>query len=240
MLKEDLHTHTLYSHGSGTVEQNVLAAMQKGLSRVGIAEHGPMHLFFPVRWDALLRLRREIDRMNTLYGNKIQVLMGLEANLLGDGITDIPEDTSLFDYLMLGYHKGTAPRDAISRRWMRALLFRQGKHHGKANAMAYAHAMEKFPMLINITHPGAYIPVDIPTLARFAAVHNVALELNESHASMNMDDIHAARAEGARFCLSSDAHHPQNVGNVQKSLALARAAGVLDDVVNFSEETETV
>lgn len=233
MLIEDLHTHTVYSHGKGTVEQNVLAAIQKGLARIGIAEHGPKHLFFPVKWDALLRLRHEIDRLNDRYGDKIQVLMGLEANLLGDGLTDVPEDTSLFDYLMLGYHKGTAPCDALSRGWTRALLFGQRKRHGKNNALAYVHAMEQLPKLINISHPGTYIPVDIATLARAAAAQHVTLELNESHQSVSINDIHAARAEGAKFYLSSDAHHPRNVGNVQNSVALARAAGVLDQVVNW-------
>ncbi|GFP36073.1 putative hydrolase, partial [Candidatus Hakubella thermalkaliphila] len=39
----DLHTHTVYSHGKGTVEDIVRVAMRRGLQAVGIADHGPSH-----------------------------------------------------------------------------------------------------------------------------------------------------------------------------------------------------
>lgn len=234
MLVTDYHTHTQYSHGKGTVEENVLAGIFRGLRRLGIAEHGPGHLFFPVKWEALLRLRREIDRMNEKYGGQIEVLMGLEANLLGEGATDIPADTSIFDFMLLGYHKGTAPVDRISRGWMRALLFRQGKRHAKPNAEAYLRAMDAAPGLLGITHPGTYIPVDIRMLAEGAAARGVALELNESHHSMSLDDLRIAQEAGASFFLGSDAHRPERVGVVTNSLALAKEAGALGRVINWA------
>ena len=49
MLTKDLHTHTLYSHGKGTPEENVLAAVSMGLKTVAVSEHGPGHMFFGVR-----------------------------------------------------------------------------------------------------------------------------------------------------------------------------------------------
>ena len=49
MLTKDLHTHTLYSHGKGTPEENVLAAISCGLKTVAVSEHGPGHMFFGVR-----------------------------------------------------------------------------------------------------------------------------------------------------------------------------------------------
>ena len=35
----DLHTHTFYSHGTGSVRENVIAAIKHGLKRVAITEH---------------------------------------------------------------------------------------------------------------------------------------------------------------------------------------------------------
>jgi len=240
MLTADLHTHTTYSHGKGSVEENVRAAIGCGLKRIAISEHGPRHMFFPVQWPELIKLRREIDRMNSVYGNQIEVLMGLEANLLGDGLTDVPEDTSIFDFVLLGYHKGTFPTDAISRGWWRSLVFRQrAGAHAADNAAAYTHAMDSTEKLLAITHPGTYIPVDIPALARAAAAHGVALELNEGHHSMTLGDVLAAKAEGASFLISSDAHRPDRVGRVPQSLALAREAGVLDRVINWDDGNGT-
>ena len=39
----DLHTHTTYSHGKGSVEDNVRAAKFRGLSQIAIADHGIRH-----------------------------------------------------------------------------------------------------------------------------------------------------------------------------------------------------
>ncbi len=236
MLIEDLHTHTIYSHGKGTVEQNICAAIQKGLARVGISEHGPKHMFFPARMHGHIAIRKEIDHFNTVFAGKIHILMGIEANLTGDGLTDMPKDISLFDYVLLGYHKGSWPQDAISRRWLSSFFWRQrASVHGVKNSMAYVHAIERTKKLLAITHPGTYIPLDIPLLARAAQEHGVALELNEGHKSLSKEDLLAAAGEGAHFLISSDAHKPKNVGRVDYSVALAREAGVLDRVINWRE-----
>ena len=33
----DYHTHTKYSHGKGTIEENVLEAISKGIKTIGIS-----------------------------------------------------------------------------------------------------------------------------------------------------------------------------------------------------------
>ena len=40
----DIHTHTTFSHGKGSMEDNVKAAIEKGLSAVAISDHGPGHI----------------------------------------------------------------------------------------------------------------------------------------------------------------------------------------------------
>ena len=40
----DYHTHTKYSHGKGTIEENVLEAISKGIKTIGISDHGYKHL----------------------------------------------------------------------------------------------------------------------------------------------------------------------------------------------------
>ena len=86
----DYHTHTNYSHGKGTPEENVLAAIEKGLRRIAISEHAGAHLFYGVRGTRLARLRREVDALARRYANEIEVLMGLECNLMAAGKCDAP------------------------------------------------------------------------------------------------------------------------------------------------------
>ena len=45
----DLHTHTIFSHGKGTIEQNVRAALDRGLTHIAITDHGPGHLFYGMK-----------------------------------------------------------------------------------------------------------------------------------------------------------------------------------------------
>ena len=47
-LLYDLHTHTTYSHGKGSIEDNVREAFNQGLEFVAISDHGPGHLFYGI------------------------------------------------------------------------------------------------------------------------------------------------------------------------------------------------
>ena len=42
----DYHTHTTFSHGKGSIEDNVKVAAEKGLKAVSISDHGPGHIFY--------------------------------------------------------------------------------------------------------------------------------------------------------------------------------------------------
>ena len=95
--------------------------------------------------------------------------------------------------------------------------------------------MDKTEKIIAVTHPGTYIPVDLTDLARTAKERGVALEINEGHRNMSLDDVLEAKAEGASFLLSSDAHRPSRVGQASNSIALAREAGILGQCMNWEE-----
>ena len=45
----DHHTHTVYSHGKGSIEDNVKVALSKGLKSVAITDHGPGHLTYGLK-----------------------------------------------------------------------------------------------------------------------------------------------------------------------------------------------
>ena len=91
-ITADYHTHTRYSHGKGTIEDNVLAARKKGLKRIAITDHGFGHIGFGIRPKDVDMMREEIQSLSLKYSD-IDILIGIEANLIGmDGTIDIPED----------------------------------------------------------------------------------------------------------------------------------------------------
>ncbi len=236
MLLADYHTHTVYSHGKGTVEDNVRAALALGIKTICITDHGGGHLFYGVRGEALLRQRREIDALNRKYAGQIEIHMGIEANLVGFGKTDLPKkNRDLFECVILGYHKGVFPRDALAFRWLWRQMFGHKPEQGWRNAEALAAAAEDLQCVFAFSHPGTHIPVDVKYLSQAAAQLGVMMELNEHHEPMAVADIRTAAACGAHFILSSDAHRPQDVGKVPHALAAAREAGVIPLVKNWQE-----
>ena len=78
----DYHTHTIYSHGKGTIEDNVKVAISKGIETIGISDHGYGHLTYGIKRDDILRMREEIDKLNEKYKNQINILLGVECNIL--------------------------------------------------------------------------------------------------------------------------------------------------------------
>ncbi|MEA4971157.1 MAG: PHP domain-containing protein [Candidatus Pelethousia sp.] len=235
MVFADYHTHTVFSHGTGTPEQNVQAAIQRGLCAVAISEHGPGHLFYGVRGAKLLALRREVDRLAAKYAGQIEVLMGIECNLTGFGRCDLPADPRLppFDVILLAYHKGVCPRDGLG-----LACSREAMVGGKANPVRTAEALlaaaEKYAISM-FSHPGLYVAADIPTLARGAGELGVLLELNSARVTMTAEQIRQAAAAGASFVIGSDAHSPARVGDFELGLNAAREAGVLGQVANWKE-----
>ena len=59
----DYHTHTIFSHGKGTIADNVEAARSKGLKGIAITDHGPGHLTYGIKREAVPEMRRQIEEL---------------------------------------------------------------------------------------------------------------------------------------------------------------------------------
>ena len=231
MISRDYHTHTLYSHGKGTPEENVLAAISLGLEAVAISEHGPGHMFFGVRDEKLRKLRDEVDRLARRYAYQIQVLMGIECNLTGFGKCDMPQDMiNMFDVRLLAFHKGAPAADGFGlRRNMEALHLWPAEP--EKTALALLEAGEKYKIDI-FAHPGLYVKSHIPTLAKGAGELGIKLEINGARTTMTPEQMGQAAGAGAQLIIGSDAHSPDRVGDDALAYAAAEATGVLGSVVN--------
>lgn len=240
-LYGDYHTHTVFSHGSGTIEENVKAAIEKGLKEIAICDHGPGHYLYGVKKKNIPLMREEIDRLNDKYSDKIRILLGVEANLTGfDGNIDMDDQLIKYtDILLLGYHYGVTPhslKDASMfyiRNPLSKILPLIREAAMDLNTQAFIKAINNFPIDF-ITHPGSKARMDIKLLAREAGKVGTALEINSKHSQLSVENIKLAMEENVDFVINSDAHSPEDVGNVSESLKRVELAGLsLDRIKNI-------
>ena len=241
-IAADYHTHTRYSHGKGSILDNVEEARRKGLEKIAISDHGFHHIGFGMSQSDIGRMREEILSLNRRF-HDIEILMGIEANLIGmDGEIDIPEKyLSAFDIILMGFHMAVKPYTMgdgwklLVRNGLDKLIPFHSEELKQANTDAMVKAMERYPIRI-ITHPGAKIAIDSRKLAKAAAKEGTALEINASHGFMTVEYVKIALEEGASFVISSDAHVPEKVGVFDRAIEIAEAAGVPPQRIINSQE----
>lgn len=233
-LYADFHTHTCYSHGEGTVLQNVQAAAAAGLTGVGITDHGPANLFrVGVENLGVFARIREEARQAERQVPGIKVLVGAEANIIGtDGTLDIPHALQQqLDIMLAGLHILVRPKslgqaadiagkNCLGRYWRRARL---AALVANTDAVCAAVCHNRVDI---VTHPGYRLPIDTKELARVCAATGTAMEVNTSHNHASVEYVRIVAAAGAPLVVSSDAHQPSRVGDLAAGLRLLELAGV--------------
>ena len=227
----DYHTHTLFSHGKGRVEDNVKVAVEKGLSEIAISDHGPGHLTYGVRWSRVPEMRKEIEEANNKY--PIKVWMSVEANIVdkGNGLDISKDEIPAFDFILAGYHYGIR-NGYMVRNWL--------DFHGVKNRKLI---VKNTDMTINalyendiriLTHPGDKGPFDLAEIAKACARTGTWMEISTHHPDLTVEGIEIAAKEDVKFVISSDAHIPRNVGEFKGGVERALKAGLdLDRIVNL-------
>jgi putative hydrolase len=238
----DLHTHTTYSHGKGTVLENVTAALTKGLRAVGITDHGPrMAPWVRTSVRDFRKMRREVTEVDSRVQG-IKVLAGAECNISSArGDLDVPHSIRRgLDIVLAGLHPGILPNSGSD--WMVlyggnwAARFSTGLRRRARvnNTKAVVDAVRRNDVDV-ITHPGYHLDIDTVELARVCAARDTALEINAHHHEMTPEFCRAAAKAGCKFVIDSDAHKPADVGNLERGIKVAEAAGLRPEQVLNSD-----
>lgn len=216
-LAGDQQTHTFFSDGHADVASMVEEALRRGEQRIVISDHS--HLMTS---GEIAEQHRQIDELNVKYRGKIEVLKGVEANILADGSLDLsPEELARFDVVNAAIHR---PQEGPSGQ---LALFRE------SNTVRLLKAMDD-PELDVLVHPHS-VPADWDALAKKAAQKDVALEINGRDMLRNgrqeaaADMIDAARRHGAKLVIGSDAHTPGDLVDFVYAVRFASQHGVTRD-----------
>lgn len=224
----DHHTHTVFSHGKGSIEDNVREAFAKGLSSVAITDHGPGHMTYGLSMAKVSDMRAEIDRLKPLYP-EMRILLGVEANTMrATPYIDVdPSDRDLFDIILAGYHYGITHAGMVTN----YVSAHTGLWGGAGSTLLVKNtdmiikALYENPVDI-LTHPGDKGPFDIEDIAKACADTDTMIEINGKHAHLTEDEIKIAARYDVKFVIGSDAHIPSKVGEFVPQLARALRAGL--------------
>lgn len=235
-LGYDLHTHTVFSHGKGTIEDNVRAALDRGLSHIAITDHGPGHLFYGVKRADVPKMRQEIEMLNAKYP-KIKIHLSVEANIIKNGNhLDVKrEEFSQYDFVIAGYHYGLPGGYCVSNwLWNKGLKMGERQLRNKNTDMVIKALYENDIAIL--THPGDKGPFEMLPIAEACADTDTLMEISTWHPHLTVEEIKTAAETDVQFIISSDAHVPQRIGDFQGGLERALEAGLdLSRIVNLRE-----
>ena len=237
----DHHTHTVYSHGKGRIEDNVRVALAKGLKSVAITDHGPGHLTYGIKMSDVGRMRSEIDSLKIKYP-QIDILLGVEANTIRvEPYIDLcEEDKGLFDIILAGYHYGIPKAGMVSNYISDHTGFFGGSSSGllvkNTDMILKALYENKIDVL---THPGDKGPFDIEDISKACADTGTMIEINGKHTHLTVEEIKIAARFDVKFIIGSDAHVPEKVGEFREQLSRALRAGLDPErIVNIERKID--
>ncbi|WP_417375503.1 DNA polymerase/3'-5' exonuclease PolX [Gimesia maris] len=222
-VRGDLHMHTTATDGTASILEMAEGAKAKGYQYIAITDHSKRVTMangldakrLRAHWKAIEKVQDKISG--------IQILKGIECDILEDGSMDLPDDVlSEADWVIAVLHYGLKqPQKQINQRLLNAIQ--------NPNVSIIGHLSGR---LIG-KRPGA--DLNYGEILKAAADYGTMLEINAHPMRLDIDDIHAARAKelGIPIVINTDAHSVSGLDVMQYGIYQARRAGLTKkDVAN--------
>jgi DNA polymerase (family 10) len=222
-LRGDLHMHTTETDGKDDLETMVLAARDAGLEYIAITDHSKALAMANGLDEArALQHAARIRELNQRVEG-IEVLAGIECDILPDGRLDLADDClAALDIVVASVHSAIRQEEAeITERLLRAI------EHPAVDIIAHPTSrllLRREPSRLNLDR-----------VIKAAAAHGVALEINCHADRLDLSDVNArlARERGAKLVISSDAHSRAALAMTRWGVVVARRAwATKHDVLN--------
>jgi DNA polymerase (family 10) len=215
--------HTTETDGRATLEEMAGAARAKGYEYIAITDHSKaLSMTNGLDEQRVVEFARRVREINR-QGLGIRIFSGIECDILKDGAMDLAGDALAELDLVIGSvhsHMNLEPAE-MTDRLLRAL---------------------ECPHLRIIGHPTGRIllhrdpfPFDFDRVAAEAVRRGVWLEINASPERLDLHGtlIRTAKAKGAKFTISTDAHHPKHLESMRYGVLTARRGWLgPDDILN--------
>lgn len=222
-IQGDLHAHTNWSDGVGSLAEMAEAARSRGYRYLVISDHThSLGIAKGLTVERLQAQRVEIDALNATWDD-FRLLQGCELEIKADGSLDFPDEVlARLDLVVASVHTSLRQDPAqMAQRVLSAL---------------------RNPYVDVVGHPSGRIlgqrdesTVDLDAVIHTAAETGTALEVNSHPSRLDLDDVHIRQAvgQGVPIAINSDAHHPDGLDVLFFGLATARRGWArASDVLN--------
>ncbi len=226
-LRGDMHTHTRWSDGRGTIAEMAAAAIAQGYEYYVITDHS-FYMGMVNGLDAarLKQQRAEIDALNADFqrrGINFQLLQGSEVDMLPDGSLALPDDVlATLDWVVASLHVGLRQeRELVTQRVLNAI---RNPHVDCIGHLTGRKLLRR---------QGA--DLDLDAVFEAAAETGTVLEVDGAYERLDIDAELVKRAvtSGLRISIDSDAHRAVDLAGIEYGVLTARRGWASrDNVVN--------
>jgi len=208
----DLHVHSSWSDGRGSIEDLALAAGDLGYHYLALCDHSPsVGIAGGLSEERLQEKMAAIDRFNEA-GEGPTILKGTEVDIRADGTLDYPDSLlEKCDLVVAAIHMGFSQKERdINGRLIAAM---ENEH-----VDVIAHPTGRL-----IGRREAY-QVDLQAVLEAAARTGTIMEINSHPSRLDLDDLWSRKAKelGVDIAINTDSHSPDQLRLMSFGVTVAR------------------
>jgi DNA polymerase (family X) len=204
-LRGDLHSHSTWSDGKGTLAAMAVAARDLGHEYLAMCDHSPR-----LRDGRLQAQWEEIDVLNAEL-TPFRILKGIEVNIRANGELDVDDEVlARLDWVMASVHS-SFDNDPTGR----VLAAMESPHVDCIGHLTSRKIGKRGPS-----------GIDVERVVEGALATGTFLEINSQPDRLDLRDANARLAgeAGLTLVISSDAHSTAALGYLELGVAQARRA----------------
>lgn len=218
-IKSIIHSHSVWSDGSNTLEQMAKAAIDKGYEYLVISDHSQAAYYANgLSPERIAAQHQEIDALNEKLA-PFRIFKSIEADILSDGSLDYnPQVLSTFDLVIASVHSN----------------LKMTQERAMERVMAAIHN----PYTCILGHPTGRLllsregyPLDHKAIIDACAAQNVVIEINAHPRRLDLDWrwIEYALEKGVLLSIDPDAHAIEGYHDVYYGVLAGQKGGLTAD-----------
>jgi DNA polymerase (family 10) len=222
-IRGDLHVHTSWSEGRGSIREMAIKAIEMGWEYIAITDHSKaLGVANGLDEGRLRKQIKEIESLNEGMDN-FTILTGIECDIMADGSMDLPNSVLWdLDWVVGSVHSGMRQdEDVMTNRLLKAI------HNPYINVIGHPTGR-----LIQKRRPYRFNSEEVFTAS---AEQGVMMEINAYPNRLDLNDTNSrsAASYGVKLAIGSDSHDTSQMEFLPMGVGVARRGWLeKEDIVN--------